>query len=68
MKNRLRDFMKVLHTTAFQEDNIHSMDNLASHNGLVVMCLYRKDSPTSDKCSGCELYIDNYLIASGKAK
>ena len=63
---RLKEFMKILLTTAFQEDNIHNMDNLASHYGLTIMCLYRKESPVSDKCSGCELYIENYLIASGE--
>ena len=58
--------MKILLTTAFQEDNIHNMDNLASHYNLTIMCLYRKDAPASEVCSRCELYIENYLISTGR--
>lgn len=65
IEGRLKEFMRVLNTTAFQEDNIHNMDNLAHHFNLTIMCLFRKASPTSEVCSGCELYIENYLIATG---
>ena len=66
IEDRLKEFMRIMLTTAFQEDNIHNMDNLASHYNLTIMCLFRRDNPNSDICSRCELYIENYLIATGR--